>query len=138
MNKPKANDTDPIRAQMRAARNSLGWSLSTAEAKTDIPNVVIASWERGYRSPHLAQLRRWVEAFGRQLVVLEPDQIVVGADRGGEQYVTFHVVVRGGLIIDRDSRAAAEALARQIPGSSVGYIVRRRGPMEFGYWAGEM
>jgi hypothetical protein len=35
-----AAHTDDIRAQMRAARNSLGWSLSTAEAKTDIPHEV--------------------------------------------------------------------------------------------------
>lgn len=130
-------ERDPIRDQMRAARNSLGWSLERAARKTGITHVVLGSWERGARNPGLSQLRRWVEAFGRELVVLEPGEIVVSADRASEQYATYHVVMRGGLTIERDSRAAAEALAREIPGSAVGYVLYRRGPMEFGYFGGD-
>lgn len=137
MNKPKPT-ADPIRDQMRAARTSLGWSLFTAERETGIDQQVLGSWERGTRNPSLTHLHRWVEAFHRTLLVLEPDQIVVGSDRAMEQYVTYHVITPTGLELARDTRAGAETLQREIPGSKVGYRLMRRGSLEFGYFGGEL
>ncbi len=127
-----------LAARMRAVRQSKGWSLQKAEEHTGIHTVVLGSYERADRNPTLPQARRWVEAFGRTLVVLEPDEIVVGDDRALGQYVTYHVVTAGGVELDRETRAAAEVLARDIPGAKVGYRVVRRGPLEFDYRAGEM
>lgn len=123
---------DPIRMQMRAARLAMGLSLEKAGEKTGINGVAMGSWERGHRDPPLHQLRRWVAAFGRTLVVLEPDQIVVSADTAGEEYITWHVVLTGGHVMDTVSRPTAEAITWQIPGSRVGYRINRRGQLEYG------
>jgi hypothetical protein len=88
-------------------------------------------------NPTLPHARRWVEAYDHHLAVLRPDEIIVSADRNLDQYVTYHVVV-GAMVVDRDTRTAAEALARDIPGAKVGYRVHRRGPLKFGYWTGEL
>lgn len=130
-----AHDGDPIRAQMRAARQALGWSLEAAARQTGIPSVVLGSWERGDRSPVLPQLRRWAEQFHRQVVVLEPGERVVGVfGNAGEEWVS-HLVVYGPNMdgtIDCDSEAEAEAIAAAMPGAKVGHRINRRGAIEFG------
>lgn len=137
MTKPKDPFLVDLGARMRLARLSRGWSLQTAEEHTGMPVVVTGSYERADRNPTLPHARRWVEAYDHHLAILRPDEIVVSADRDGEQYVTYHVVI-GAMVVDRDTRAAAEALARDIPGAKVGFRVHRRGPLEYGYWAGEL
>jgi len=122
-------DLDPIRVQMRAARQATGLSLEKMAEKAGIHVAVLGSWERGTRNPTLPQLRRWVAAFGRTLVVLEPGQRVLN----GDEFITWHVVLpSGGAVLNEHTRAGAEAMARQIPGSRVAYRVCARGPLEFG------
>ena len=133
MSKPK--DDDPMRAQMRTARRALGWSLEVAERKTDIPGVVVGSWERGDRSPTLPQLRRWAAAFGRTLAMLEPDEFVVStSDSGGAQKVLQFLVVYGpgpNDHIECDGKEEAEHLATRIAGARLGQRVIARGPITF-------
>jgi len=121
-------------ARMRAAREAIGETLLTADARTGIPSVVLGSYERGDRNPSLHRAAEWVAAFGHRLVVLSPDERVVSTKTTGEVWVSY-VVVYGPNedgVIECDSEAEAEVLAQHINLSKVGRRVNQRGDINFG------
>lgn len=123
---------EEIRVHMRRVRLSDYGSLSMAEQKTGLANVVIGAWERGDRNPPLTQLHRWTEAFGQTLLVVGPDHEVLSADPTAEEFVEYAVRTSTTGVIGVPSRAVAEALAWQMPGSQVVYRVHRRSGWESG------
>jgi len=135
MSKPPP-DQDPIRAQMRAARRSAGLSLADVEFKHGLNAVRVGSWERGDRNPgSIAHLRHWVEALGRQLVVLEPDQYVVSTKDADEAGRTLQWVVSYGPdhdgLINCASEEEARTIAARMPFARVGRRVVSRSPVEY-------
>lgn len=127
------DNKDPICDQMRAAREELGLSLQGAEEKTGIPTVVIGSYERGDRNPPLPQLRHWVEAFGRRLMVLEPGEWIVSTNRGGDERLAWLVVYGDGQELEFGAdEARARDVARHIPGAKLGYRVIHRSGIVIG------
>lgn len=117
-------------ARMRAARESCGESLTTAEARTGISAVVLGSWERCDRNPSLWRAMGWAEQFNHHIVLIGPDEdIVTSRVAAGEVYLTYVVVYGDGGEIDCDNHAEAQAIADHMPGAKVGH---RRGAIEFG------
>lgn len=142
MSKPKperSNDRDPIRDQLRAARQEKGWSQAEAARRSGIPAVVIGSWERGDRNPaSIPAFRQWASLYGRTLVILEPDQRVVSTkdSDGGDEVITFHVLYGppasdgSYAVIDCGTHAEANQIAAAIPFARVAWRTVSRGPFQ--------
>ena len=123
---------EDIRAHMRKVREREVGSLAMAEQKTGLLAVVVGSYERGNRNPPLTNLHKWVTAFGQTLLVVGPDHTVLSTDPAAEEFVEYAVRTTTTGLVAMPSRAAAEALAWQMPGSQVVYRVHRRSGWESG------
>ena len=124
-------DRKSLGAYMRNVRNRQGLSLQRFEEQFDMAAVLVGSYERGDRNPGVDQLLRWTAALDQRVAVLDPEEVVLTTIGGGEQTVQFVVVTFQGMEIPQQSRGQALTLARDIPGSKVGYRVCKRGPLEF-------
>lgn len=124
-------DRKALGQYMRGVRHDLRLSLTAQESITGLASVVVGSYERGQRNPSLSQLLAWTSGLKQRLAVLGPDEAVLTTRGGGEEFVQYVVTTPAGLEVEQDTRAAAEALARQVHGGRVGYRVNKVGPVEY-------
>lgn len=68
-----AKDPHPVCKQLRDLRKAAQMSLVEAEQHHGIPNLVLASYERGDRNPPLAKLEQIFNGYGYTLVAIPKD-----------------------------------------------------------------
>jgi transcriptional regulator with XRE-family HTH domain len=54
----------PIATRLRQARETLGWSLTTAALEVGVTPASIHRWETGTRQPNVRSLNRLADAYG--------------------------------------------------------------------------
>lgn len=115
-------DIDPICLRLRQIREEQGWTLAQVEERSHgmWRAAVVASYERGDRTPPVTKVRGVLEFYGFTLAAMGPDEVVASTKAGGEM-TTQWVVVLPGWELPVATRTKAIEIAAGNPDARAGY-----------------